>query len=282
MSKIVRTVVPNTTVSKTIRIMVDNNIGSVVVTEKKSPSGIFTERDLLRLMTESRNLETIPVGEQASPKIAKVDQVQSSLEAAKRMQEEKSRLLVLEGDKLIGIVTATDIVRVIYRTGRTFDISKVISKHVTTADLSTPLKRVIRIMDSERIGSVIITKNETPVGIFTERDLLNRVSYLRMSLDRQVSEVATRPLVTAKLGIDGNEVAGAMVARRIKRLPLTEGGKIIGIVTARDLVQAYAALPEQVEDELARHMRVRYGELCPICNTRIDDHGLCACGVGGE
>ena len=282
MSSIVRTVDANSRVSRAIRIMVDNNIGSVVVTKEKSPCGIFTERDLLRLLRENRKAETIPVGEIGSPKIAKVDQDQNSLEAARRMQEEKRRLLVFEGSKLIGIVTATDIVRVIYRTGRTFDISKVISKDVAAVDLNTPVKRVIQLMDTKRIGSVITTKHDAPIGIFTERDLLNRVSYLRTSLDRQVREVATRPLVTAELGIDGNEVAGAMVARRIKRLPLTKEGKIVGIVTARDLVQAYAALPQEVEDELARHMRVMYGELCPLCNTRIDDHGLCACGVGGE
>jgi hypothetical protein len=59
-------------------------------------------------------------------------------------------------------------------------------------------------------------------------------------------------------------------------------GRLVGVVTARDLVQAYA-YPGGVQDpDLLQQARVRYGELCPLCNTRIDDHGLCACGAGGE
>jgi predicted transcriptional regulator len=94
--------------------------------------------------------------------------------------------------------------------------------------------------------------------------------------------VSTFPLVMVQLGVEGREVAGAMVSRHFKRFPLSQDGKIVGVVTARDLVRAYAGLPHEIEDPLlAEQAAVRYGEVCPICNSRIDSTGLCGCGAGG-
>ncbi len=281
MSKNVLIVDSDSNLSKAVEIMVAHEIGSLVVREGGRLRGMFTERDLLRALARNKRPESTLVRDAMSSVITKVAPALGSQDAARRMIDTKGRLLVFDGEKLVGIATATDIVRVIYRTGILFDINGVISKEVVTADMSTRLAFVVREMDARGVGSVILTENKVPRGIFTERDLLNRVLFLEFGLDHDVIEAATFPMVTAELGINGREVAGVMVSRHVKRLPLTRGGKIVGMVTARDLVQAYA-YPNGVEDaDLTIQFRVRYGELCPICSTRIDDHGLCACGAGG-
>jgi CBS domain-containing protein len=269
-------------VSEAVKIMVDNDVACVVIVNNGKPQGIFTEEDLLHMLVRGQMPEQTLVKDTMSPTIRSVTPDQSSQEAAKAMIEKKGRLLVLEGERLVGIVTASDIVKVIYRTGQSFDISEVVSKDVVMMDASSPLTEVIANMASRKVGSIIVTKDGTPYGIFTERDLLNKVLFLGTRLETPVGQVSTFPLVMVHDGVDGREVAGGMVSRYVKRFPLTKDGKIVGIITARDLVEAYANLPGETEDqEVVRQARVRYGELCPLCNTRIDSTGLCACGAGG-
>ena len=62
-----------------------------------------------------------------------------------------------------------------------------------------------------------------------------------LDLDQPIGGQASRPLITAEDGIQGKEAADIMTMNRIKRLPLTSEDVIVGIVTARDLVEAYAS-----------------------------------------
>jgi signal-transduction protein with cAMP-binding, CBS, and nucleotidyltransferase domain len=87
---------------------------------------------------------------------------------------------------------------------------------------------------------VIITKDGEPDGIFTELDLVRKVLVPHTDLKRRLGDFASRPLITAAEGIDGREAAHVMTNNNIKRLPLTREGVIVGIITARDLVEAYA------------------------------------------
>jgi hypothetical protein len=41
-------------------------------------------------------------------------------------------------------------------------------------------------------------------------------------------------------------------------------------------------IQEMEDNDFAKQARVKYGEFCPLCNTRIDSTGLCGCGAGGE
>ena len=95
-------------------------------------------------------------------------------------------------------------------------------------------------MDRKRVGSVIVVKDGKPWGIFTERDLLLKILAPKVKLSTPVAEVATTPLTRAEMGINGKEAADIMVSKRVKRLPLFEDDIMVGIVTARDLVEAFA------------------------------------------
>jgi CBS domain-containing protein len=282
MSKNVLSVGIGSSVERAVDLMVQREVGSVVVSSGEEVAGIFTERDLLKALARGRKLADTPVKEAMTPTISRINPTVGDREAAQQMIKSKGRLLVFEGKKLVGIVTASDVVKVIFRTGAVFEIDHVFTKDIVTVESRTPLKSVIRLMDAKGVGSVLVTEMKVPRAIFTERDLLNKVLYLDLGLDELAGTVATFPLVTAELGINGREAAGAMVTRHIKRLPLMKGGKLVGIVTARDLVQAYAYPFGSEDAELELQYRARYGELCPLCQTRIDEEGLCACGAGGE
>ena len=93
-------------------------------------------------------------------------------------------------------------------------------------------------MHDKRVGSVLID-NMDGHGIFTERDLLVHVLANEVDLEGHVGGYASSPLVVADHAIKANKAASIMAAENIKRLGLTKGESLVGIVTARDLVDAY-------------------------------------------
>ena len=235
------TVMLDSTVEKAIRAMDENNIGSVVALDALGPCGVFTERDLLsRILARGRDPLTTTIAEAMSPKFPSINSTQTLEETAASMIDRKSRLMVFEGAELVGMVTPTDLVRVLKGAGEDFSILKVISTRVVTVPPDTPMDAVVTLMDERKIGSVIVTEDDRWAGIFTERDLLKKVLAPRRRLDTPVAEVASSPLVTAEPGILGREAAGTMALHGFKRLPLVLKGEGIGIVTARDLVEAFA------------------------------------------
>lgn len=228
-------------VSNAIRLMVQHNIGSVLVEDAQGIAGLFTERDLIsNVLGRGRKVEE-PILMEVMTRSFNVLKPDATLtDAAKLMNQKKGRLVVFDDSIPLGIVTATDIVREIYRFGRTFDFEDSYSKEVFQEGPKVDLEQVIRLMDKQRIGSVLISEGRLPRAIFTERDLLRAVLSPEFRFQAKVGDFATEKVVTADKGIDGLEAAATMAKHHIKRLPLTESGEIVGIVTARDLVDGFA------------------------------------------
>lgn len=241
MSGNVVTAYHHSTVSNAINMMGEKNIGSVVVVDSSGPVGVLTERDIVsKVVGKNREPDSTLVMEVLSPLYVSVTADATLLEAARLMIQKKNRLVVFEGGELIGIVTATDVVRGIHREDGTFGIKEAVTRKVVTVLPETPIDLVVRDMDEKRIGSVIVVADGMSYGIFTERDLIRRVLVPKRSLRTTVGEVVTAPLITGELGIDGRGAAKIMMENHIKRLPIFDKKRMVGIVTARDLVEAFA------------------------------------------
>ncbi len=123
---------------------------------------------------------------------------------------------------------------------RHLKVSDIMSTEVVVTTPQASMAETARIMGRKRIGSVIVTESGTPRGIFTERDLLSTLIAKGVSLGVPAGEVCSPMLVTAPAGISIHEAAKIMAAKHIRRLPLMKKKKLAGIITARDLVEAYA------------------------------------------
>ncbi len=241
MGKGVVTILQDSKVEKAIKVMDEHNIGSVVVLDSLGPCGVFTERDLIsRVLAKGKDPGSTVISEVASPKFPSISSSLTLEETAAAMIEKKSRLMVFEGAELVGMVTPTDLVRVLRGAERDFSILKVISTHLVTVLPETPLDVVMKVMDERKVGSVLISEDGKWTGIFTERDLVKRVLAPKRRSDTLIGDVATRPLITAEPGVFGREVAGIMAGHGFKRLPLVLEGEGVGIITARDVVEAFA------------------------------------------
>jgi len=147
-----------------------------------------------------------------------------------------------KNEKLVGIITASDMVRAFSKTTINPSLESIMTRRIFDVDFDSHLINAIDIMYKERIGSVIVNKDEKPYGIFTERDLLTKILSKEVRLDERVGDYCPNELITAEIGEMGmtaGEAAETMHIAKIKRLPLRKDHKIVGIVTARDLVELY-------------------------------------------
>ncbi len=115
MKENVVTVDCNSTVETACVIMAEKHIGSVLVTRKNKPYGIFTERDLLsKVIVKGVDIKSAKVKEFTSEPIITINPDFHIREAAKIMADMKiKRLLVMKDEKIIGIFTAADLADVI-------------------------------------------------------------------------------------------------------------------------------------------------------------------------
>jgi CBS domain-containing protein len=107
-----------------------------------------------------------------------------------------------------------------------------------TLEMGSTVREAVKTMVEKEIGSVLIAKGGVPVGIITERDILRRLVYPAETLEKSVEELMTTPLITVGPLATLGEAAEIMVQRKIRRLPVKEGDKIVGMITQRDLQRA--------------------------------------------
>ena len=250
------TINPESTLSEAAQIMGERHVGSLIVMKYETPVGIITEGDLLNVVSEGIPLERDWIHSSPSICTEKVEKVMSSplvricvdyrlKDAAKIMIEKRIRRLgVCDSGDLVGIVTTSDMIGHLPQIPDTmkpwFEVDHFMSKHVLTADEKTLLEKVATMMAENHVGSVIVTSQGEPIGIFTERDMLTKFLARNESLIEEVGNVCSSPLITAPIGISVHDAAEIMIEKHIKRLPITKDGRLIGVLSARDLVEAYA------------------------------------------
>jgi CBS domain-containing protein len=88
------------------------------------------------------------------------------------------------------------------------------------------------------VGSLLVTDEDRISGIFTERDYLRRMTLEgRDDKETAVREVMTSPLIVVTPETDIDECMAVMTDRRIRHLPVVEGGEIVGLVSIGDVVK---------------------------------------------
>ena len=239
----VATISPEATMEEAARIMGERRVGSLIVMKDGDPVGIVTERDLLsNVIAVGLRPEKVKVKAVMSSPLITISPTATIKEAAQTMIKKKGRLAVSDEGELVGVITASDLIQSLPETDETvLKTDQIATKRVITADEKVTVDDIAKTMGRERIGSVVITSEGRPVGIFTERDLLTAFLAEERPLSTPVGEVASRPLMVVPSGSNVLETAFIMATNRIRRLPLVdENDELVGIVTARDLVEAYA------------------------------------------
>lgn len=242
MSRNVITTTPETLLADAAKAMGEKHIGSLIVVKYQTPVGIITERDLfskvfaLGLFLKDEKVEDI-----MSYPLAGISVSAKVKEVAQSLIIKKGRIGVYDAGTLVGVITSADMTKSLPDVAETeAKVDDFMTKDVVVEDAETPVENIAALMGMRRIGSVIIKRNDEPCGIFTERDLLTGFLACGRALFTEVGPECSTPLVTIPSGTSVHRAAATMALKHIRRLPVEKDGKIVGIITARDLVAAYA------------------------------------------
>lgn len=242
MSREVVTTTPETSLDEAARVMGEKHIGSLIVVNYKTPVGIVTERDLLsKVLALGLFLQDEKVQDVMSYPLTGVSNSAVIKDVAQLMISKKGRLAVFDAGMLVGIITASDLIKSLPDVPETeVKVDSFMTRDIFTTDEETSVISTASMMGRQRIGSVIVTRKGEPFGIFTERDLLTAFLAKGRALFTVVGPECSSPLITIPAGTSVHRAAATMAVKHIRRLPIVKDDKLAGIITARDLVEAYA------------------------------------------
>ena len=116
-------------------------------------------------------------------------------------------------------------------------LSEIMTNKVVTVDISERVEEALRLMVKFDIGSIVVTDKEKAVGIITERDV-TRASLRGDSLLRlPVRSLMSRPLQTGTPDMEIWLTFETMLRLGVRRLPIVEDGRLVGIVSEKDLTR---------------------------------------------
>jgi CBS domain-containing protein len=111
-------------------------------------------------------------------------------------------------------------------------VSEVMNK-IFIIDPKLSLKKAAEAMSKYNIGSLVVVEKNKPVGIITDKDIIQNIDHL----DKKVFSAMTKNVITINKNAEFDEAAALMDVRKVKRLPVvTDNGKLVGIVTITDIV----------------------------------------------
>jgi len=232
------TVEPQVPLSKAIELMVERDFGNLVISSGDIPKGILTEREIIRAVAESQNLKELTTNDVGYQPFSRLELGATILDAAHLMKKTKSRLLVFDDDKIVGIVTVSDLLRAFLKIKTETSIDNIISTNIQKCNKTDSIIHAVKLMHENRVGSIII-EGMNGHGIFSERDLLNLLYSNDFQFHMEVGKYSSLPMITADHKIKINQAAGIMASNNIKRLGITKDDSLIGVITARDLLDAY-------------------------------------------
>jgi CBS domain-containing protein len=242
--------------------MVARDVGRIIIIRDDVPVGIFTERHVLKHIANNKlDPEQIPVESVMTSPFRAVAQDTRIVEALGEMIKEKIRHLQVLGtrDNIIGIVSMRRILEIAveldHGLGENKTIGSIISQAPLSMDESEPVWDAVELMNEREAGAIVATSALKPVGIFTERDVLNRVVAKKLNTRKTLLKaVMTSPLITMPVTAPVGDVLNQMYHRDIRNMPIIgERDLLVGLISMPDVLQYARAF--DIDEEVRRTWR---------------------------
>jgi len=142
----------------------------------------------------------------------------------------------------------------------TMKIEEVMVKNVVTLQRDVSAYDAVKLMNENRIGCLVVLQYGQVVGIITERDMLERVlEKCKNPKETNVTEIMTKRVIVGKPDMQLVEAAKLMFEKKVKKLPIVEGNRLVGLVTLTDLARI-ASLDQKTMEIV--ETRERFLEAC--------------------
>jgi CBS domain-containing protein len=151
---------------------------------------------------------------------------------------------------------------------RTMKVEKVMVKDVITVERDISVYEAVKLMNKNRIGCLVAVNDDHVVGIITERDMLERVlEDCRDPKETLVSEIMTRQVIVGKPDMRLVEATELLFQKRVKKLPIVEGNRLVGLVTLTDIARV-ARLDKETLELIETRSRFLEAFVRGFCNNR--------------
>lgn len=118
-------------------------------------------------------------------------------------------------------------------------VKQIMTDNVITVGQREPVSHAARLMKRGNLGALPVCDDDGRLrGIVTDRDIVTRcVAGDEDPADTPIREIMSRGITTCRADDDADELLQTMAARQVRRVPVTEGGKVIGMVSLADLAR---------------------------------------------
>ena len=127
----------------------------------------------------------------------------------------------------------------------TFSVKEIMNPNVVSLGPDANLKDAAELMSQQKIGSIVIVDNNNPVGNITERDFATKIMLKPYSADTKVSEVMSSPVVHITSNQSVADVIDIMANKDIRKVPVIDDGKVIGIVTGTEFLRLFVQATDE-------------------------------------
>jgi CBS domain-containing protein len=118
-----------------------------------------------------------------------------------------------------------------------------------------PVLEAVRMMADRHVGALLVMRGTELAGILSERDYARKVVLLgRSSAETPVWQIMTSPVITVAPDNSVQDCMRLMTERRIRHLPVVDGGRVVGMISIGDLVKAVIEEQQQTIEQLETYI----------------------------
>ncbi len=241
MIKDVATMSVNETVFSAAKYMFEKRVSCIIVLDGDKVAGILTETDFLkRIAARKRDLTHIEIANLMTSPVISISSDTSVLQAGAIAEENHvKKLPVIDNGKLVGIITQTDLVRVLTYYGMWRDIEEIMTPDVVTIQADATIVEAAEAMTDNNISCIVVLNDKEVTGVLTERDVLKRVIAAQKDPNTtKINEVMSSPVKTVPPDYSVFSASRLIENVNIRRLVVLEGNILKGIVTQTDIFRA--------------------------------------------
>jgi CBS domain-containing protein len=127
---------------------------------------------------------------------------------------------------------------------------------IYSVDPEAPVLEAIRLMAEHHVGALLVMRDQQLVGVVSERDYARKVILKgRSSSATAVRQIMSSPVLTVRPDQLVRECMQIMTDKRVRHLPVIEGGRVIGVLSIGDLVRAVLEEQQKTIEELEQYIR---------------------------
>lgn len=126
-------------------------------------------------------------------------------------------------------------------------VGQLMTREISVIQEEASLREAAHQMHTQRIGSLLVEKHGEYAGIITETDVVRAVAEYADVSQLTVQGLMSSPIITLDKKLSPQYARDIMADRRIRHLAITEEGKIVGVMSVRDLLAYFKTVSKEIE-----------------------------------